>query len=148
MEREMSEEVELNFQIASEEDAFSLLERLLHGEISEDEPKAIVFRNWPKIDVYLPRTPLKSSISPTMMEAFIETQTALYRAYMLLTADTADLRGLSGLEKEKLEFRVLVNGGSSEYLAELNKSIETIGSSIVLDSLSDGHKFQLISWQF
>jgi hypothetical protein len=119
------------FRLHSEEDAFALLRRVLNGELGDETPWSIDFSHWPKLDIYLPETPLDASISPTMMEAFIELQTALYHVHSLLTTDSGDLRGLSKAEKETLEFRVRVSGGSSEYLAELSKPLETIGASVV-----------------
>jgi hypothetical protein len=128
----MPEAVESILRVSSEEEAVALLSRVLDGDMPDDIPKSIDFHNWPKIDIYLPHTPLKGSISPTMMEAFIETQTALYRVHALLTTNSGDLRGLTKAEKETLEFRVKVEAGSSEYLAELVKPIETIEASVVV----------------
>jgi hypothetical protein len=127
----MPETSEATFEITNEEEAIGILQRLLNREIPEDTPISVVFRDWPTIDVHLPRTPIRASISPTMMEAFIETQTALYRSYSLLTTDSGDLRGLTRAEKEALEFRVRVQGGSSEYSAGLGKVLDVIGTNAV-----------------
>jgi hypothetical protein len=45
--------------------------------------------------------------------------------------NSGDLRGLSKAEKDRLEFRVKVSDGSSEYVAELAKSLEAIGGDVV-----------------
>lgn len=119
------------FRVRNEDDAFALLERALAGAIPDDSAPVVDFAGWPIIDVRLPNTPINSSISPTMMEAFIELQTAIYRAHSLLTANSGDLRGLSKAEKDRLEFRVRVSDGSSEYIAELAKSLQTIGIEVV-----------------
>ena len=89
------------------------------------------FREWPLLTIHLPNTPIEGSISPSMMEAFLEVQTSIYRAHSLLTTQSGDLRGRSKSERESLEFRVKVSKGSSDYLAALAKPIETIGASIV-----------------
>jgi len=117
--------------IRNEDEAFDLLEGALSGAISDESTTLVDFTGWPIMDVRLPNTPINSSISPTMMEAFIELQTAIYRAHSLLTADSGDLRGLSKAEKDRLEFRVKVSDGSSEYVAELAKSLQTIGIEMV-----------------
>jgi hypothetical protein len=119
------------FQVRSEEDAFALLERALTDAIPEDWPGLIDFAGWPVIDVRLPHTPISGSISPTMMEAFIDLQTAIYRAHSLLTSGSPDLRGLSKAEKDRLEFRVKVEEGSSGYVAQLAKTMESIGGEVV-----------------
>src|SRR5947209_5146809 len=88
-------EAERVFTIRGEEDAFELLDRALSGAIEGDGPALLDFSGWPVIDVKLPKTPINSSISPTMMEAFVELQTTIYRAHSLLATDSGDLRGLS-----------------------------------------------------
>lgn len=120
-----------NFIISNEESALSLLQRLLNDDILGEDISSVRFKNWPTLDIYLPKTPSDSSISPTMMEAFMETQKALYRTYALLTSGTPDLRGMSSVEKEDLEFRVVVRGGSTGYLAELGKVVNSLGGSAV-----------------
>lgn len=116
--------------VSSEEDALELLARVLAGEISDDSTKSIQFDGWPNLNIYLPRTPTSSSISPTMMEAFIELQKSVYRSYSLLNNDSGDLRGLSHIEKGELEFRVDVKGGSSDYSTDFAQAITTIGTSV------------------
>ncbi|MBR0660204.1 hypothetical protein [Neoroseomonas oryzicola] len=122
------------FVVTNEDEAFALLERLLAEEphvAALEGPPRIDLKGWPKIEIYLPETPVEGSISPTMMAAFIELQTSVYRAYMLLNAETGDLRSLTRAEREHLEFRVVVTKGSSEYSAALGKVIENIGASVV-----------------
>jgi len=119
------------FQVRNEDEAFALLQRALAGTIPEDSPGLIDFAGWPVIEVHLPRTPVSGSITPTMMEAFIELQTAIYRAHSLLSFGSADLRGLSKSDKDRLEFRVKVNEGSSDYIAQLAKPLESIGGEVV-----------------
>jgi hypothetical protein len=114
------------FRVRSEDEALALLERALAGSIPDDSPGLIDFEGWPILDIRLPHTPINASISPTMMEAFIELQTTIYRAHSLLTSNSANLRGLSKAERDRLEFRVTVKNGSSEYLAELSKSLGII----------------------
>ena len=119
--------------IESEEQAWDLIEHALNGTLDLDpsEPLVLDFSEWPLVDVYLPNTPEDATISPTMMEAFIELQRAIYRSYTLVESDTADLRTLSKAEKEKLEFRVKVREGSSGYEADLAAVLERIGIEVV-----------------
>lgn len=119
--------------IESEEQAWDLIERALDGglDLDESEPLVLDFSGWPVVDVYLPDTPQGATISPTMMEAFIELQRAIYRSYTLVESDTADLRTLSKAEKDKLEFRVKVRDGSSGYMVDLSAVLERIGIEVV-----------------
>jgi hypothetical protein len=112
--------------VESEEDAWTLLERALTEAVPPDLIPIINFEGWPKLTVDLPRTPIDGSISPSMMEAFIELQRTIYRTHTFLTADTGDLRTLSRAEKEDLEFRVKVENGSSHYDVDLQAILEKL----------------------
>lgn len=116
--------------IDGEEAAFDLLEGVL-AEEQNVEGLVFAFVGWPKVDIYLPNTPIDASISSTMMEALLELQTSIYRSYLLVNTDSGDLRGLSKSERARLEIRVKVMGGSSEYLAELSETINKVAGSVV-----------------
>jgi len=117
--------------IGTEDEAFVALEAAL----AEGVPAGIVpvfdFVNWPIVKVRLPDTPVNSSISPSMMEAFIELQKTIYRAHTFISSDTGDLRTLSRQEKERFEFRVKVEDGSSEYEINLSEILEKIGTEAI-----------------
>lgn len=119
------------FEIDSEEQAWELLQEALEGRLDLREAPTFNFDKWPIIDIHLPATPVESSISPTMMEAFIELQKSINRAYTLTSADTGDLRYLTNAERERLEIRVVVTKGSSEYAAKLADALEKIGLEAV-----------------
>jgi len=117
--------------IRNEDDAFGLLASALNNEVDQPDEVMVRFVGWPKLHVYLPQTPLNGSITPTMMEAFIELQKAIYRTQSLASSNNGDLRTMTKLERERLEFRVKVSDGSSEYLADLAKSSQAIVASLV-----------------
>lgn len=118
-------------QITNEAEAWELLEKALASKLPPDFVPHIQFRGWPQVEVYLPETPIESSITPTMMQAFIELQESIYRSHTLLTSDTADLRALTQQEREQLELRVKVSSGSNQYVADAAPIIERIGTEIV-----------------
>ncbi|HEY4254377.1 MAG TPA: hypothetical protein VGM87_24435 [Roseomonas sp.] len=118
--------------IRSEEDAWSFLASALREpELATDHTRVVIFEGWPKLDVHLPITPIDGSITPTMMSAFIELRQSLYRTHELLTAGTADLRGLGRDEREKLEFRVEVRPGSNNYSADLAPVLQQLGLEVL-----------------
>lgn len=119
------------FVIESEEDAWKLLAQFVNGEVELDDAPQFEFKGWPEIEVYLPGTPIKGSISPTMMTAFIELQKAIHRSYQLVSSNSADLRALTTHEREQLEIRVKVGEGSSEYDIDLGQIIQRIGLEAV-----------------
>lgn len=124
-------ETSTTFRITTEDEAFEILDKALKGAISDDDLLRVEFVGWPRMDVHLPLTPLNGSISPTMMEAFIEFQTTIYRAYLLLNLENGDLRSLTKPEKDHLEFRVKVSEGSSDYTVQLAKMFNNIAASMV-----------------
>jgi hypothetical protein len=117
------------FDIRSEDDAWSILETAIEKGTSEGID--FRFKGWPQIEVYLPDTPQDASISPSMMEAFIELQKTIYRSHTFLASDTGNLRTLSKIEREHFEFRVQVKPGSSDYNIDLTEIAKSLGADVV-----------------
>lgn len=117
--------------ISSEEEAWAYLQRALEGDLPEDLVPEVQFSGWPVVEVYIPATPVQSSISPAMMQAFIDLQTAIYRSHALLTTGDRSSRTLSKAERERLEFRVKVEGGSSAYKVDLTHIADTLGVAAI-----------------
>lgn len=116
------------FHIKTEAEAWDLIEKVLDGKVDFPETPQFDFEGWPLLDVYLPSTPIQGSISPTMMAAFMELQKSINRTYLLVASNTADLRALSDRERERIEIRVKVEKGSSDYSIDLTKIFESIGA--------------------
>jgi hypothetical protein len=95
------------------------------------EPPQIVWDGWPQLDIYLPDTPVSGSISPQMMEAFIELQRSVYKTHALLSTGRDDTRTLKKIEREQFEFRVKVKEGSSGYTVDLGPILSKLGNDII-----------------
>lgn len=119
------------FKIESEADAWRLLQEFVDAKVDLHDAPQFDFASWPELTVYLPTTPIEGSISTTMMAAFIELQKAIHRSYQLVSSNTDDLRALSATERERLEIRVKVEKGSSEYDIDLTQIVERIGSEAI-----------------
>lgn len=117
--------------IESEDEAWAYLERALAGDLPENLVPTVAFTGWPHLEVYLPDTPVQASMSPSMMKAFIELQNAVYRSHAAFSAGKPTARALSSTEKERLEFRVKVAGGSSKYDVDFTKIFETLGTASI-----------------
>jgi hypothetical protein len=113
--------------IESENQAWDLLRQVLDREFPAEHGEVVEFRGWTGLSVHLPNTPISASITPSIMEAFIDVQKTIYRTYTLVSADTADLRTLSKAERDALEFRVVVSKGSSDYATPFAQALEKIG---------------------
>ncbi len=114
------------YRVTNEDEALSLLRRALAGDIPDDILPVVTFDGWPSLHVVLPHTSADSSISPSMMVAFLEYQAAITRARALITTESGDVRNLTKPERDGVEFRVKVSGGCSEYLVKLAKPLENI----------------------
>ena len=119
------------FEIASEEDAWRLLQDALNRRLDPGEHPEFIWKSWPSLQIDLPSTPIPGSISPPMMGAFLKFQESVYRSHTLLSAGTDSLRGINRFEKERLEFRVRVEKGSSLYSIDLQQIAERLGSDII-----------------
>jgi hypothetical protein len=114
--------------IRSEEDAYTILQKASKGEI---EPYgSIKFDGWPTLNLYFKGKKFEQSITPTVMHGLLEMQRGLYRSYA--TAKFGNpTRRLSNEEKDALEIKVDVKGGSSSFdinFQELAvKMVEQIG---------------------
>ncbi|MEN5300336.1 hypothetical protein [Ochrobactrum sp. S1502_03] len=118
--------------VETELQAWKLLDALLSGEqTAPKEPLLFDIKKWANVHIYLPDTPIEGSISPTMMKAFLELQEAINRTYTLVSADTTDLRHLTNIERNNLEFRVKVEKGSSGYTIDLGEIVQKIGIEAV-----------------
>jgi hypothetical protein len=119
-------------EIAGEEDAWVLLQKLLEeGQHAEASQVDVRFKGWPFLQIHLPDTPREASITPSMMEAFIELQKTIYRSHTFLASDTGNLRTLSKAERDRFEFRVEVKPGSSDYKVDLTEIAKSLGADIV-----------------
>jgi hypothetical protein len=119
------------FNIKSEDDAWKALSDAVSAGADAGEHPRIVWGGWPNIEIHLPNTSIEGSISPSMMEAFIELQKSIYRTHTLLSSGTDNLRHLSRYEREQFEFRVKVEKGSSDYKIDLTEIVSKLGNDIV-----------------
>lgn len=110
--------------ISSEEDAWNVLEMALLGAFENVEHPAIRFDGWPRFQIRL--SVPDATITPSIMEGFIELQDAIYRTHAILYRGSADLRPLTRDEREGLEFTVKVEGGSSIFEIDGQQAIEEL----------------------
>lgn len=117
--------------IRSEEDAYKILEKASRDEIGSYG--SIRFDGWPTLSLYIKGEKFDQSITPTVMKRLLELQKSLYRSYASVKFD-APTKRLSEEEKDELELKISVKGGSSKF--EINfqeiavKLIEQLGAKM------------------
>lgn len=115
--------------IRSEEDAYNILQQTLDAQVGPY--RHIRFEGWPSFSLYLKGKKFDQSLTPTVMRGLLELQRGVYKSYAS-AAFSAPNRRLSEEEKDTLEIKVSVKGGSSSL--EINfqeiadKLIEQLGA--------------------
>jgi hypothetical protein len=98
------------------------IERLLASPSDfGDEFDKITLGDWASVHIYLPQPDIKSAITPPFMEAFIVLQKQLYQFAALTKTGVADIGQLGDGDRNDLLLSVVVTGGSSDYVADLQK---------------------------
>ena len=117
--------------LASEEEAWELLRRLIETEIQFDRPPKLTVGEWAKIDVYIPAERYDSAMTPYMMQGWVELQRSIYRAYSLAQGSGPIARSLTDREKERLELVVEVKSGSSDQTVDVQGIIDAFIAAMV-----------------
>jgi hypothetical protein len=109
--------------IRSEDDAWALLEQLQNGGF-DDDSKLPVFQQWPRFHFKFWIEGSSLVLTPPVMQAMVDYQTSVNRAFMLVLENTLELRGLS--EEERREFEVIfaVKRGSTDLSFNAQELIE------------------------
>lgn len=113
-------------EIHSEEDAWRVLDGLVHGRIKIESIDEIELGGWVKSTLYIPDRRYDSALNAYMMRGWIDAQAAIYRSYALLVHGEANGRLLTDAEKEGLELIVKVKSGSSDQEAALMDVIKEV----------------------
>ncbi|WP_273727463.1 hypothetical protein [Brucella gallinifaecis] len=107
------------------EQAKSLFFSLIRGdeEYQDLNVSDLEFGDWFKLTVYLPSPPKDSAITPPYMEAFLEIQKQIYQLAALSKSGVANAAFISEDERRELDIAVVVHGGSSEFLANIQDAL-------------------------
>lgn len=120
----------MEYVITSEDDAFEYLKKIIAHEI-DLESNTIKFDGWPYLNVYIKANNLDSALTPSLMKGFLELQKGINRSYCLIKYGTPNTNVLTKAEREELEIRVKVGGGSTSTGVDLQSLLTNIGSKIV-----------------
>lgn len=114
--------------IKNDSDALSIIERLLDGSLPENFKYEL--SGWPNLKISLKGDKFDQSLTPSVMEGFIELQKAVNRAYAEAVYGDSTKR-LSEEEKDKLELTVKVEKGSSIFNVEFSDAALNLGQALV-----------------
>lgn len=114
--------------IKNDSDALSIIERLLDGTLPENIEYEL--SGWPNLRVSLKGEKFNQSLTPSVMEGFIEIQKAVNRAYAESVYGDPSKR-LTDDEKKSLELTVKVEQGSSIFNVELSDAARNLAQALI-----------------
>jgi hypothetical protein len=118
--------------IKSEKDAFELIQKALKDEIGD--AYNIVFEGWPKLTIVLEGEGYAGTITPSLMDALVDFQQGLNRAYAKVVYNQDTARSLKDAEKQEIEFKAKVENNCTKIdidLTEILKStVDILGSKM------------------
>ncbi len=114
--------------IQNDSEALDLLQKLVNDP-SYETPE-VEFENWPKFEMHVSGERYHSTITPELMESFLELQKTINKSFALVRyADSS--RRLTNSDREELKILVEVGEGSSGFLAPLEDQASKISEAFV-----------------
>lgn len=98
--------------INSVDDAFILLDKALNNELEHYDLK---INQIDAFSMHLIGDKFHQTITPSVMQGFLDLQKAIYRSYAMIKYDEASINKLTKEEKQQLEIKVKVVNGSSGF---------------------------------
>ncbi|MGG4572840.1 hypothetical protein ACLPJS_30320 [Pseudomonas aeruginosa] len=113
--------------IKDDDSALKLLESLLKD--SDLPLPEVEFKDWPRFEMHVKGERYHSTITPELMEAFLDLQKTINKSFALVRyADSS--RRLTNADREELKILVHVAEGSSGFVAKLEEQAETLAKGI------------------
>ena len=116
--------------VRNETDAWDLLENAIKGILPKDTFQLDI-GDWTKLSITLNGEHYNSSITPVMMEAFIDLQKNIYRLFGKIYYNNPNSNILTKDQRNALEIMIKVSPGSSELVAELKDAVKKITAGAV-----------------
>lgn len=125
--------------VKDDESALALLEEILR---KPDAPvPEVEFEGWPRFEMHVKGERYHSTITPELMESFLDLQKTINKSFALVRyADSS--RRLTNPDREELKILVEVKDGSSGFIANLEEQAGAIAAGICegFKSMDSKHK--------
>lgn len=109
--------------IRGEDDVYDLLQQFSRSKTLPDNVK-FEFEGWPNFKVKLVGEQFQSTITPTVMKAFLELQAGIYRAFATANYGSPNAAKLTKDERQMLEMVIEVEKGSSKFNIDFQEILE------------------------
>lgn len=116
--------------IASEADAFALLQSALQSELA-DQAYVLEFQDWPVLTLRFTGEGYESTITPAIAEALVELQRAMNRSFARVVHHAGNANTLTKQERHAIEFKAKVDEGSSLITVDLGEYAQALSSAMV-----------------
>ena len=116
----MSKQNDDMYIIENENQAIDLLDFLLDRKDSS-ELYNIKFAGWPSYHMHVEGDKYHQTITPSIMNGFLELQAGIYKSYALINYDSDTTNCLTKSERNELEIEVEVKDGSSSFDVNLTE---------------------------
>ncbi|GHY11872.1 hypothetical protein VCSRO163_2018 [Vibrio cholerae] len=120
----------MEYIIRNEDDAFKYLKQFTQREIALERDQ-LRFEGWPYLNFHIKGEKFDSSLTPSIMKAFLELQKGINRSYCLVKYGTPNTNVLTKTEREELEIKVKVGQGSTTAGVDLQSLITNLGSKVI-----------------
>lgn len=114
--------------IQTEEEAWSLIQSVLSGDFG-DKPVIPTFDGWPSQEIIFWLDDEHEVLTAPMLEALLDYQAGIYRAFMLVVEDTTNLRKLSDEYRRKYEIRFQVGQGCTKLIPDFTSVLEKFATA-------------------
>ena len=122
--------------------ALSLLETLLREP--DAEMPNVKFNNWPRFEMHVKGERYHSTITPELMESFLDLQKTINKSFALLRYSDSSRR-LTKTDREELKILVEVTDGSSGFIAFLGDQADALIQGLVEGFKTMDSKHKLIT---
>jgi len=112
-------------EISSAEQAITIFNSLANDP-ARDYGHFKISPGWAMAQIYIPNTSIPSSISTSMMSAFISIQKDIFHLATFAKTGISDIRKLDDIDRHEMEILVKVSGESSEYNTDLANPLEIL----------------------
>jgi hypothetical protein len=116
--------------VQNEAAAWRLLDDAIKGKLPK-EAFQLDIGDWTNLNMKFVGYQFDSSLTPTMMEAFIELQKSIYRLFGKLYYNNYQSRIITDEQRKALEIIIKVSPGSSDLTAILNDAVQKLTSGAI-----------------
>lgn len=113
--------------IKNDNAALNLLQKLLDDE--NFEVPEVEFKNWPRFEMHVKGERYHSTITPELMESFLDLQKTINKSFALVRYSDSSRR-LTKADRQDLKILVEVKDGSSGFFAALEAHVGIIATGI------------------